>query len=1389
MKNQLWWFSSIAVLTACQPIVTGAPCTTTDNCPSGQSCVTGKCEAGSGLGGGSGGGTPGGGSGGSGGGAVAGGGGGATGGGGGALGGGGGTLGGGAGGDDAGMDAGSAVSDGGLAGTPASHDFGDIATAATSPTFTFGITNAASSATGTLSVSLGGTGAPVFNIDRNTCTGSLGAGGSCNIGISFLPAATGAATATLDLSGMPGGALSFGLIGNGILPATLTISPTTQAFGSVALGSSSTVQTFTVRNVGGTATGVVGVSTGGINASEFIITNSCTGVLAPMTQCTFTAVFAPSSAGLKAATAVARATPGGAASANLTATGLAPAALSGLPTPGVFAATVQGQDSSVVSFTITNGGGATSPSLTTTIGGTNGGDFLPSADTCNTATVAASNTCVVSLRFHPLAPGSRNGTLTVTGAGLVPVVIPLGGTGLTPALLSMSPSGTVNFGDVASNGFQSLSFGVTNLGQGTSGVVGVVPTGAGFSVINSTCTGTLAGGASCDFVVRFSPGSLGVKNGTLVVSASPGGTQNATLTGNGVAPGALTITPVGLDFGDVVVGQTGPAQSFTVRNTGGVATTVPTVSIGGSGMGFSQSNTCTAALASMATCTVSVTFAPVGTTRNTQSGFVQVSATTGGTASGNITGNAQAPASLSILPTSASFANTTVGSTGPSTLVTVTNNGDQLSGPLSVSMTTADFVVVPSTGDCRNFAMPGLTSCSLRIAFSPQASGARSGALNVGGVPGGTVTTTLTGTGLTPANLTLTPNPGLFGNVLIGAFATRPFVVSNTGQTPSGPLAINLTGPDQTSFQNVTPGGAGDCVTAAPLAPGASCNLTIRFNAGLPQGNKSATLTASAAPGGAPNSVLSGTAQRPAVLNPANTSFDFGGVEVGTGSVTPFDWVLTNGGDVPTSGLTTLLQPGFAALSDTCNGQSVAPAATCTVRVVFSPGGPGSVVKPLTVAGTGVSATLAASGVGMWRLTVRPVSGGTVETLDGLISNCAPASTANCTALYLDGAGPSLRARTGNNGFHFSSWASPIACTGYGIGAVCLLSMTSSLTALPVFSSNGANLAFVTSSTVPANLGGVAPYDALCNAYASDAGINNAGSTGYVAWISVVGDAASNRLTATGGQVRLDDTAFVTSKVGLLASAIRYPANLDELGRKIVGNDSIWTGTNSSGTPTMLDCMSWSINTVTGLNRGIPSSGPGYWTDGTGGHTCNNLGTRILCLGNTSGVGVGLTGVPFSAKRIFRSTPVTMQTPANANAQCSAQATAAGLPAGTYRALMASQSVSAATNALLVDTMAYHRVDGTYVGTGAEIKVKKLRSGIWQNADGTFPLPSAGDLIWTGAPDPNTPGTLAETCLNWTSTGGFTRVGRAPASAGNFFDTNGNGNPCTNSWGLYCVEQ
>jgi hypothetical protein len=329
-----------------------------------------------------------------------------------------------------------------------------------------------------------------------------------------------------------------------------------------------------------------------------------------------------------------------------------------------------------------------------------------------------------------------------------------------------------------------------------------------------------------------------------------------------------------------------------------------------------------------------------------------------------------------------------------------------------------------------------------------------------------------------------------------------------------------------------------------------------------------------------------------------------------------------------------------------------------------------------------------------------------------------------------------------------------------------------------------ANLGFVSSVTLPANLGGVAPYDALCNSYASDAGINNASGNQYVAWMSTASSSATSRLTGTGGIRRMDGAPFALSKGDLLAGSVRNPIALDEHGNLIPAvSASVWTGTNINGTSNTFDCSGWTTNANVGLNRGLVFGGPDYWTDGFGGHTCDNTNTRILCFGRTSNTLLSTGLPPSGSKRIGLVGPVARPTSiANADSTCAAAF-------ANSRAVLA--GVGTQARDVLTDTTTYVRFDGTVVGTGAEIKnaAISMRSGVWQliAGAGSFVRASTTMYMWTGS---GAAGTTATTCSNWGSSSGTAVLGFLQVTSPNVWNHGGFQSVCSSgSFMLLCAEQ
>ncbi|MEW5741367.1 MAG: choice-of-anchor D domain-containing protein [Myxococcota bacterium] len=1410
MSKRLWGVvvSSLFAV-GCFPALTGAPCSSDDNCPSGQVCsADGVCVRPDGTGGGSGGGSGGGGGddGGPGGGTGGGSGGGTGGGGGddgGADGGGGDGGTGGGGGDDGGTgDAGVAQ----LVVDRSRVDFGSVTVNATSASQTVTVTNTGGVSSGPLMVGLSGAQAGRFTLESTTCTGALAPMSSCQVVLTFSPNATGPVMASLDVSGMPGGAVTSVLSGQGAALAALSIAPAMFDFGALVLGTSSPGQVFTITNTGGSPSGIPSVS---VIGTEFNITlNNCTMVLPANGTCTVTVVFTPTSSGSKAATLQASASPGGMASAAISGSAQTPAALSGMPSPGVFGLAANGTNGMSITFTITNTGEATTPSLTTTVAGTNGGDFFKTADMCNGATLMGGSACTVTLQFRPTAVGSRSGTLTVTGTGIIPAVIPLGGVGQTPAQLQFS-SNMLSLGVATVGGAPATAvMGISNLGDVPSGMPTFTTMPANeFSVLTNTCGATIGAGASCSVTVQFSPAAVGARSGTLQASATPGGTVNATLSGTGVTAGSLTISPATRNYGSQVIGLDGGQQLFTVTNTGGSSVSnVNVVVVGTDQSSFIKSNdTCNGGtLPAGNSCTANVTFLPQA--RGALSAFVQASSGGTGTVQSSVSGTGLTPATLSIAPTSRNYPTQVVGDSVSDDFV-VTNDGDVASGVPMVSVTGAAFSI--KTNGCTG-ALPPLGTCVVSVTFLPPTAANHSGSLLVSAAPGGSATASLSGSAITPANLTLAPAGGSstnFGNVLQGATADRTFTVTNTGQQTAGPLALNLTGMHASMFQ-IIGGGPGACTVSQLLATGQSCQVLVRFSAGSSApGGKTASLVATATPGGAPTLTLQANVQAPAQLVSMQTANDFMGQEVGTTSPS-FVWTVSNAGDVPTGTLTTSNSDptNFIVAADSCNGVSLMPMQSCLLRVAFAPATHGIKTAQLRVSGTpGGAVYLDVRGQGQWRLTLtRSGPGtGTLSTEDGRIMNC---TAPPCSALYDNGISVKVLARTANNtNSHFMNWTSPASCAAIGNGRDCgYFAMTSSVTANVTFGSNANyNLAFTSSTTEPANLGGVAPYDARCNALATAAGINNLAGDDYVAWMSSSTSSVLLRLTTSGGFRRMDGSVFAVSRAALVSSSggvVVTQLDLDETGKRIpAATASTWTGTSKLGSHRAgHSCNDWTQTLQPDggqifLDRGRTAGGPGLWTEGTASHTCSNTGTRIYCLQKSRTNVLSLPAPPAGARFVYLAPPSTftggraaMDSYCNSNKPNSPPAAASA----TYVALVATTTESAGSR-IVAGT--YYRPDGTLVGTDTQIKAGALEAGIWQGSGGGYVNPTnAYDpniLAWTGGAGLNAVATTFN-CSNWTSNLSTVTslVGRATSAAGDFFDGNGTGNSCATPRPVYCIQ-
>lgn len=315
------------------------------------------------------------------------------------------------------------------------------------------------------------------------------------------------------------------------------------------------------------------------------------------------------------------------------------------PTPSQdFGSVVVGQSSAPFTFIFKNNSGATESVSSVIL--SNPGEFAqqsgPVLTTCPTI-VVSNGSCTINIVFSPSATGPRSSTLTVNSNDATnPVLtVSLTGTGVAATTTAtLTPSGTVTFPSTTV-GSSSPSTQFTLTDTGNTAIGNIAPGVSGdFAVTPINCPAspaTLAPGANCNINVVFSPSAPGTRTGTLTVqSTSSSNPLTVSLTGNGVPPvTGLVLSTNALSLGSYEVGAgTSPTMPVTLTNDdpGTITFTAP-FGAGGDAFpvagNFSQSNTCAQTLASGATCTANISFAPTATGTRIGSLTVQSNASNG----------------------------------------------------------------------------------------------------------------------------------------------------------------------------------------------------------------------------------------------------------------------------------------------------------------------------------------------------------------------------------------------------------------------------------------------------------------------------------------------------------------------------------------------------------------------------------------------------------------------------------------------------------------------------------------------------------------------------------------------------------------------------------------
>ena len=378
---------------------------------------------------------------------------------------------------------------------------------------------------------------------------------------------------------------------------SVTLSPTSIAFGNVPVGVHSSAHSVTLKNTGAAALSITGVSIAGTNSSMFTVSSSCVSLLPAEASCAITVTFTPNAAGTHSATlSVATNALGGRKSVGLAGSGVKETAAAAAPafslSSGTYASpqavTISDATSGATIYYTTNGSTPTTSSTKYS-----GAISVSSTETLEAiATAGGYSTSAVASATYTIDPPAATPTFSVatgtyTSSQAVTISDATSGStiyyttnGSTPTTSSAKYTGAIAVSSTetleaiaAANGYStsavasatytisvpnaslsasSLSFGnqamavtssvqtltLTNNGTAPLSITGITFSGANaadFANTADTCGTSLAAGANCAIGVAFTPSVGGSETATISISDNAASNpQAASLSGTGI---------------------------------------------------------------------------------------------------------------------------------------------------------------------------------------------------------------------------------------------------------------------------------------------------------------------------------------------------------------------------------------------------------------------------------------------------------------------------------------------------------------------------------------------------------------------------------------------------------------------------------------------------------------------------------------------------------------------------------------------------------------------------------------------------------------------------------------------------------------------------------------
>jgi len=375
-----------------------------------------------------------------------------------------------------------------------------------------------------------------------------------------------------------------------------------------------------------------------------------------------------------------------------------------------------------------------------------------------------------------------------------------------------------------------------------------------------------------------------------------GGLDFASTDANGdlqVLEPTVSLFPTSLDFGDVPVGTSSPAQTITVTNATPSNVSITSISLSGpNAADFSETGNCmnvpNGMLAPGASCAVQIAFTPSDANPKSSNLVVDDNAPAS-PQTASLSGTGSTPPVISLSPASLSFGNQDVNSASAPQSITLTNSSSVTLTVNGITIAGANASSFSETNNCGN-SVAGGGNCTISVTFSPSAPGPLSADVSItDDAADSPQSVALSGTGLAAPTLTLSPASLAFsGQDVDSASAPQPVTVTNSSAVPVILSGITITGANTSSFSETN-----NCGTS--LAAGSHCTISVTLSpsaAGLLSAKISVTDDAAASPQSVP---LSGTGEDFALtFNTNNQTIAADGTANFAFTITPEDGFASN---------------------------------------------------------------------------------------------------------------------------------------------------------------------------------------------------------------------------------------------------------------------------------------------------------------------------------------------------------------------------------------------------------------------------------------------------------------------------------------------------------------